>query len=63
MSNKKKNRIDWRRTIKNNGYMLDLIAKSCPGILVMTLITTVLGSIHAFLLNTYLYKYPETRLH
>ena len=62
MSKKNNNRIDWRRTIKNNGYMLGLIAKACPGILVMTLITTVLGSIHAFLLNTYLYKYALNAL-
>ena len=51
----KKKLIDWKRTFKNNGYMLGLIIKACPGVPILALISTVLGSAHSFLLNTYLY--------
>ena len=53
----KKKRIDWKRTFKNNGYMLGLIIKACPGVPILALISTVLDSVHSFLLNTYLYQY------
>ncbi len=59
---KKKKKINWKRTFKNNGYMLGLIAKACPGVIVLAFISTVLGSIHSFLLNTYLYKYALNAL-
>ena len=58
----KKKRIDWRRTFKNNGYMLGLIIKACPGVPILALISTVLGSVHSFLLNTYLYQYALNAL-
>ena len=58
----KKKRIDWKRTFKNNGYMLGLIIKACPGVPILALISTVLGSAHSFLLNTYLYQYALNAL-
>ena len=57
-----KKRIDWKRTLKNNGYMLGLIAKACPAVLILNLIATVIGAIHSFLLNTYLYQYALNAL-
>ena len=57
-----KKRIDWKRTFKNNGYMLGLIIKACPGVPILALISTVLGSVHSFLLNTYLYQYALNAL-
>ena len=59
---KKQGRINWKRTFKNNGYMLDLIIKACPGVLIFAFISTVLSSVHSFLLNTYLYKYALNAL-
>ena len=53
----KKQKIDWKRTGQNNIYMLRLIYKACPGILLVSLLTTIFGALHSFLLNTYLYKY------
>ena len=58
----KKKKIDWKRTFKNNGYMLGLIIKACPGVPILALIATVLGSVHSFLLNTYLYQYALNAL-
>ena len=58
----KKKKIDWNRTFKNNGYMLALIIKACPGVPILALISTVLGSVHSFLLNTYLYQYALNAL-
>lgn len=58
----KKKRIDWKRAFKNNGYMLGLIIKACPGVPILALISTVLGSAHSFLLNTYLYQYALNAL-
>lgn len=58
----KKKRIDWKRTFKNNGYMLGLIIKACPIVPILALISTVLGSAHSFLLNTYLYQYALNAL-
>ena len=45
--NKKKNKINWRRTFKNNGYMLGLILKACPSVLILSLISTVLGAVNS----------------
>ena len=59
---KKKKKIDWRRTLKNNVYMLGLIYKACPGILIMTFLSAILGAVNSFLLNTYLYKYALNAL-
>lgn len=58
----KKKKLDWKRTIKNNGYMIELILKACPGVFWLGLISTVLGAIHSFLLNTYLYQYALNAL-
>ena len=59
---KEKKKINWKRTLKNNGYMLGLIMKACPGVPILALISTVLGSVHSFLLNTYLYQYALNAL-
>ena len=62
MSNTRKKRINWKRTFKNNGYMLGLIIKACPGVLILSLISVVLGAVNSFLLNTYLYQYALNAL-
>lgn len=61
---KEKNRkkTGWKRTLQNNGFMLGFIAKACPGVLIMAFISVVLGAIHTFLINTYLYKYALNAL-
>lgn len=58
----KKEKTDWKRTFQNNGYMIGLIFKACPGVLILSSVSTVLGAIHAFLLNTYMYKYALNAL-
>ena len=58
----KKKRINWKRTLKNNGYMLGLIIKACPGVPILALISTLLGAVNSFLLNTYLYQYALNAL-
>ena len=58
----KKKKIDWKRTFKNNGYMLRLIIKACPGVPILALVSTMFGSVHSFLLNTYLYQYALNAL-
>lgn len=58
----KNKKINWKRTIKNNGYMLGLLIKACPGVLIMALISTVLGAIYSFLQYTYLYQYALNAL-
>lgn len=60
--NNSKKKINWNRTFKNNGYMLSLIIKACPGVLILSLISTVLGAVNSFLLNTYLYQYALNAL-
>ena len=62
MSNTRKKKINWKRTFKNNGYMLGLIIKACPGVLILSLISVVLGAVNSFLLNTYLYQYALNAL-
>ena len=59
---KDKKKTNWGRALKNNGYMLGLIAKACPGVLIVTFVSAVLGAINSFLLNTYLYKYALNAL-
>ena len=58
----KKQRINWKRTFKNNGYMLGLIIKACPGVPILALISTVLSAVHSFLMYTYLYQYALNAL-
>ncbi len=63
MNKKKvKQKINWKRTFSNNGYMLGLIIKACPGVPLISLVATVLGAINTFLLNTYLYQYALNAL-
>ena len=54
---KDKKRINWKHTFKNNGFMLGLILKACPGVFWLAMIQSVLSAADAFLLGTYLYKY------
>lgn len=42
--------------------MLGLIIKACPGVPILALVSTVFGSVHSFLLNTYLYQYALNAL-
>ncbi len=58
----KKKKTDWKRTFKNNGYMLGLVIKACPGVLILSLVSTILGAVNSFLLNTYLYQYALNAL-
>lgn len=58
----KKKRINWKRTLRNNGYMLGLIIKACPGVPILALISTLLGAVDSFLLNAYLYQYALNAL-
>ncbi len=62
MKIKKRKKINWKRTFKNNGYMIGLIMKSCPGVFILTLVSIILGAVHSFLLNTYLYQYALNAL-
>jgi len=59
---KKKNKINFKRTWQNNLYMLKMITKSAPGILVMSVIVTLLGAVNSFLLNAYMYQYALNAL-
>ena len=58
----KKKRINWKRTFINNGYMISLIMKACPGVFALGMISTILSATYSFLLNTYLYKYALNAL-
>ncbi len=62
MTKQQKKKIDWRRTWRNNLYMLRLLCKACPGIVIMSLLSTVLGAANSFLLNTYLFQYAINAL-
>ena len=57
-----KSRVDWKRVFMNNGYMISLIIKACPGVPILALISTLLGSVQSFLLNTYLFRYALNAL-
>ncbi len=58
----KKKRIDWKRTFKNNGYMLRLIFKACPAVPILVFIHAIIGAVNGFLFNTYLYQYALNAL-
>lgn len=58
----KKKKINLKRALGNNAYMLGLIAKACPGLLVMNLVNTVIGSLNWFLQGTYMYMYALNAL-
>ena len=55
-------KIDWKKTWRNNRYMLGLIWKSRPGILVMTFLRAILTAVNSFLVGTYLYQYALNAL-
>lgn len=57
-----KKKISWRRIRQNSAYMLRLIAKACPSMLVMQFLSTVFGAAGSFLANTYLYMYALNAL-
>ncbi len=58
----KKQKINWKRTIKNNGYMLGLIVKAAPSVLILSVILAVMGAVESFLLDTYLFQYALNAL-
>lgn len=58
----KKKKVNLKRAIGNNAYMLGLIAKACPGLLVMNLVNTMIGSLNWFLQGTYMYMYALNAL-
>ncbi len=62
MKKNKNNKINLKRTFKNNAYVLSLVTKACPGILVAYFLNTVLGSVYNIVLNVYLYKYALNAL-
>ncbi|MBO5306005.1 MAG: ABC transporter ATP-binding protein [Clostridia bacterium] len=62
MEQEQKKKINWRRTFKNNAFMVSFILKSCPGVVIMATASTVLNAVHSFLLHTYLYQYALNAL-
>jgi len=54
--------VNWRKTLRNNAYMLRLIAKASPGLLLFNLCYTVMHAIHGFLLDFYLIQYTFNAL-
>ncbi len=62
MKTDKKQKVNWKRAFKNNGFMLGLMAKACPGLLVGTFISTSLNAVGQFMLSTYLYQYTLNAL-
>ena len=59
---KDKKKINWKRTFKNNAFMLGMIAKASPSILVLGVVLNIIGAFQSFLTNTYLYKYALNAL-
>ena len=57
MKKPEKKKIGWRHTVKNNTYVLKLLWKACPWVIPLTLLDSVLGALHSFIANTYLFKY------
>jgi len=52
----------WNQTLKNNIFMLRLIYKACPFIIIVSLLNTLFIAIQGFLLNVYLYQYALNAL-
>ncbi len=50
-------KTNWKRTFRNNGYMMGFVLRACPGIFAVSLAITVWGAVQSVLMNTYLYKY------
>ncbi len=59
---KEKKKINWKRTLKNNGFMLSLMWEACPGVIVLQFVSSIFGAVNSFLLNTYLYQYALNAL-
>ena len=57
-----KNKINWKRTLKNNGYMLSILMRACPGYVIISFISVIMGVVNSFLLDTYLYVYALNAL-
>lgn len=57
MEEKQKKKTNWKKTFKNNAFMLGLIAKSCPGLLVLQYLMSVLDAARFFMTGTYIYAY------
>lgn len=57
-----KNKINWKRTLKNNGYMLSILMRACPGYVIVSFISVIMGVVNSFLLDTYLYVYALNAL-
>lgn len=58
----KKNKINWRRMWKNNLYMLKIVWKVSPGLVIIEFLTSVTNALQGFLVGTYLYKYALNAL-
>ncbi len=57
-----KHPVNWRRTLRNNGYMLRLIAKASPGVVILTLFHEIQNAAYYFLVDVYLYQYALNAL-
>ncbi|MBQ8309556.1 MAG: ABC transporter ATP-binding protein [Clostridia bacterium] len=62
MAKDEKKKIDWKRTWKNNCYMLGFIWRSAPGVLILTFVSTLLSAVESFLSGTYLLFYAINAL-
>ena len=58
----KKKKTNWKRTFKNNGYMLSILMRACPGYVIISFISVIMGVVNSFLLDTYLYVYALNAL-
>ena len=57
-----KKKINFRRTVKNNIFMLKLIAKATPSMIVICIVSIVFQAINDFLLGTYIFMYALNAL-
>ena len=62
MKSSEKKKINWRHALQNNIYILRLLAKACPWVVPLSLFHAVLGALHSFMANTYLFKYALNAL-
>ena len=49
--------VNWRKTLRNNAYMLRLIAKASPGVVILTLFHEIQNAVYYFLVDVFLYQY------
>lgn len=57
-----KKKLNLRRTVRNNVFMLKLIAKATPSLIVTRLVQAVIGAVDNFLIDTYLFMYALNAL-